>query len=103
MLSWDIFHPASGSDVQSSAVQSLVLYSANYATSDISLLYVSWFLILSLLVTPSILRWHAISNTLSLCFCFSVSVHVCMLDNRNRVLNTSAPYMHIFCGLVQIL
>src|SRR6218665_2273132 len=35
-----------------------------------SLLNISSFLILSLLVIPSIFRRHAISNTLSLCFCF---------------------------------
>src|SRR6218665_1924234 len=44
-----------------------------------SLLNISWFLILSLLVTPSIFRRHAISNTLSLCFCFSFIVHVSAL------------------------
>src|SRR6218665_2504844 len=44
-----------------------------------SLLNIFLFLILSLLVTPSIFRRHAISNTLSLCFCFSFIVHVSAL------------------------
>src|SRR6218665_1755615 len=52
-----------------------------------NLLNISSFLILSLLVTPSIFRRHAISNTLSLCFCFSFIVHVSAL--YSRVLNTS--------------
>jgi len=41
-----------------------------------SLLNIFSFLILSLLVIPSIFRRHVISNTLSLCFYFSLSVTV---------------------------
>src|SRR6218665_1051122 len=66
-----------------------------------SLLNISLFLILSLLVPPSIFRRHAISNTLSLCFCFSFSVHVSALDSR--VLNTSTSYMRVFVALLSSL
>src|SRR6218665_1069927 len=59
-----------------------------------SLLNIPSFLILSLLVTPSIVRRHAISNTRSLCFCFSfINVHVSAL--HSRVLNTSTSYMRV--------
>src|SRR6218665_602406 len=64
-----------------------------------SLLYISSFLILSLLVTPAILRRQAISNTLSLCFCFSFNIHVSTL--YNRVLNTSVSYMRISMALLR--
>jgi len=52
--------------------QSLAPYSVYYSSSD-SLLNISSFLFLSLLVAPSIFRRHAISNTRSLCFCLSRS------------------------------
>src|SRR6218665_2304538 len=68
-----IFHPVQMSKVS----QPLVLYSTSIIPIMIfNLLNISSFLILSLLVTPSIFRRHAISNTLSLCFCFSLRVHV---------------------------
>src|SRR6218665_1296883 len=41
-----------------------------------SLLNIFSFLILSLLVTPSIFRRHAISNALSLCFSLSLRLHM---------------------------
>src|SRR6218665_2605985 len=63
-----------------------------------SLLYISSFLILSLPVTPSILHRHSISNTLSLCFCFSFNVHVSKL--YNRVLSTSVSYRRIVAVLL---
>src|SRR6218665_1580002 len=65
---------------------------------------ISSFMILCLLVTLSILfRRHAISNTLSLCFCFSLSVHVSAL--YSRVLNTSTSYMYmgVFVALLSSL
>src|SRR6218665_3782141 len=64
-----------------------------------SLLNISSFFILSLLVTPSIFRRHAISNTLS--FCFSFIVHVSAL--YSRVLNTSTSYMRVFVALLSSL
>src|SRR6218665_4011906 len=66
-----------------------------------SLLNISSFLIPSLLVTPSNFRRHAISNTLSLCFCFSFIVHVSAL--YSRVLNTSTSYMRVFVALLSSL
>src|SRR6218665_3567142 len=66
-----------------------------------SLLKISSFLILSLLVTPSIFRRHAISNTLSLCFCFSFIVHVSAL--YSSVLNTSTSYIRVFVALLSSL
>src|SRR6218665_4133890 len=66
-----------------------------------SLLDIFSFLILSLLVTPSIFRRHAISNTLSFCFCFSFIVHVSAL--YSRVLNTSTSYMRVFVALLSSL
>src|SRR6218665_2769998 len=66
-----------------------------------SLLNISSFLILSLLMTPSIFRRHAISNTLSLCFCFSFIVHVSAL--YSRVLNTSTSYMRVLVALLSSL
>src|SRR6218665_1868222 len=71
-----------------------------------SLLNISSFLILSLLVNPSIFHRHAISNTLSLCFCFSFIVHVSVLYSRVHMLNTSRPVYLIhacFCDLAQFL
>src|SRR6218665_1281375 len=61
-----------------------------------SLLNISSFLILSLLVIPSIFRRHAISNTLSLCFCFSLIVHVSALYSRVHNTNTSYMYTCVF-------
>src|SRR6218665_2567520 len=66
-----------------------------------SLLNIFSFLILSLLVTSSIFRSHAISNTLSLCFCFSFMVHVSAL--YSRVLNTSTSYLRLFVALLSSL
>src|SRR6218665_657060 len=66
-----------------------------------SLLNISSFLILSLLVILSIFRMHAISNTLSLCFCFSLSVHVSAF--YSRVLSTKHLVHACFCGLAQFL
>src|SRR6218665_3903267 len=66
-----------------------------------SLSNISSFLILSLLVTPSNFRRHAISNTLSFCFCFSFIVHVSAL--YSRVLNTSTSYMRVFVALLSSL
>src|SRR6218665_3373688 len=70
-----------------------------------SLLNISSFLILSLLVNPSIFRRHAISNTLSLCFCFSFIVHVSVLYSRVHMLNASRPtsYMRVFVTLLSSL
>src|SRR6218665_1723573 len=126
MLFWGIVRSSSDSDVRSIvAVCSVSYQSINqypfivwYDTSNIpadnnafgmsiipilifSLLNISSFLILSLLVTPSIFRRHAISNTLSLCFCFSFIVHVSAL--YSRMLNTSTSYMRVFCRLAQFL
>src|SRR6218665_2485818 len=62
------------------------------------LLNISLFLILFLLMAPSILHRHAISNTLSFYFCFFLIVHISAL--YSTVLNTSTSYMHIFVALL---
>src|SRR6218665_2590309 len=66
-----------------------------------SLLNISSFLILSLLVTPFIFRRHAISNTLRLCFCFSFIVHV------SALYSIGAKHQYLihacFCRLAQFL
>ena len=77
-------------------IQPLVSYSSYIIPILIfSLLNISSFLILSLFVTHSIFRRHAIPNTLSLCFCFSLSVHVSALYMYSRVLNISTSYTRI--------
>src|SRR6218665_835472 len=66
-----------------------------------NLLNISSFLILSLLVNASIFRRHAISNTLSLCFCFSFIFHFSALCSG--LLNTSPSYMRVFVALLSSL
>src|SRR5678816_3348984 len=63
-----------------------------------SRLCISLFLILSLLVSPSILRKHAISKTLSRCLCVSFSVQVSEL--YSNALSTSVSYNLTFVPLL---
>src|ERR1700733_11541426 len=62
------------------------------------MLYISSFLILSLLVTPFIFHKHAISKTLSRCFWVSFSVQVSEL--YSNALNTSVSYILTFVVLL---
>ena len=86
MLSWGIFHPVSGSDVQNSAVTSskFCQICCIWYIYFLSVLYISSFLILSLLIAPSILRRHAISNPLSFCFCFSYNLYSMLYTHFNH-------------------
>ena len=95
MQSLGIFHYPSLIYVLSSVFAVLLYHPQCPVAHDIS------FLILSLLVTPSIFRRHVISNTLSLDLSFSFSVHVSELFRSTLFTNVS--YTRIFVCLLSSL
>src|SRR6218665_3699440 len=80
---------------------SFVRYFVSFVLHPIQMYTVFCLLFRVLSISSFLLRRDAISNTLCICFCISLSVHVFVL--YSRVLSTSTSYMRVFVALLSSL